>query len=387
MALKSELREAWDAANEGARKASLDLGELSQISEAVVGLRRSYAGLRSGQSPDFRSSATQVAYAVAYHPLHVYSYLSMLAEWGLGEEIFGSLPRVPRILSLGSGPAAEISAIARWLRLQNASFYSPIEVELVDQANWTSVRNHLTDPVVKDYHQSGLMSFSVFKMDLMTASAVKFLRNRVGQVDIVLLPSSVTEFSRGSDFNVFVSALRELVEAGAKLVLIDHDIPGFRSLIKPMMDGFEQSFCEIPKGKIYAPRPSVFLRDHFFDPQLGQSPSRTYKMAWFAVSNGDSYRSDPDTSVLSLVQDSFGVTVEPGEPEFVNPGWFREGMITGIECDECGGNLRSYRKRFALDCDNECAWVIVCTICREANDVAVYEESAQRHFRDWSKNG
>ena len=311
----------------------------------------------------------------------------MLAKWGLGEKIFGSLPRVPRILSLGSGPGAEVSAIARWLRLQNASFHSPIEVELADKANWTRVRNHLTDPAVRELHQSGLIRFSAFRRDLMTASAVEFLKNRVGQVDIVLLPSSVTEFSRGSGFNVFVSALRELVEAGAKLVLIDHDVPGFRSLIKPMMDGFEQSFCEISKGEIYAPPPSAFLRDHFFDPKLGQSPSRSYEMAWFVVSNRDAYRNDSDTSVLSLVHDSFGVSVEAGEPEFANPGWFCEGMITGIECDECGGNLWSYRKLFALDCDNECAWAIVCTLCREANDVDVYEESAQRHFRDWSKHG
>ena len=283
MILNDELQDLWAASDDAATRACRSFGDENLVQTEIARLRAFYSGHNQGDSPDFASEAVQIAYSVAYHPLHAYTYFSILESWGLGDAMFKSLNQSSRILCLGSGPAAEVTALIRWFRFRHRrTSPSPVFFELVDKASWTKVRNLVADPAVKEFKRSGLVDIQTRTGDLLDQSVIDYLKTRAGRYDIVLLPSSITEMSGNSRFPALVDALRSLVDAGSRLALLDHHIPGFKSSVEPLLAGFDVESGEIPKGSITCPRPNGWLEANLF--AVGSRPSRSYKFTWSVAS-------------------------------------------------------------------------------------------------------
>ena len=282
MPFDNELQDLWTALDDAATRACRSFGNESLIQAEIAALRSFYSGQNLGQSPNFADEAVQTAYVVAYHPLHSYSYLSMLQKWGLGEAMFSSLAPSPRILSLGSGAAAEVTALARWLKFrQRGGPPEPVMFELVDRVGWAKVRNLVADPAVEELKNSGVVEIKTKSGDLLSPEVIGFLKTCSGRYEVVLLPSSITEMSESPSFPALVAALRSLVESGSRLVVVDHDVPGLTNAIRPLLASYEVRSDEIPKGSIKCPLPNGWLRANLFGPS--QIPSRSYKFRWHVV--------------------------------------------------------------------------------------------------------
>ena len=166
--------------------------------------------------------------------------------------MFKSLNQSSRILCLGSGPAAEVTALidgsdfATGGHLHHPYFSNWLTKEL-DQGEKFGCR-----PGQKEFKKSGLVDIQTRTGDLLNQSVIDYLKTRAGRYDIVLLPSSITEMSGNSRFPALVDALRSLVDAGSRLALLDHDIPGFKSSVEPLLAGFMLSPVKFRRVRLLA---------------------------------------------------------------------------------------------------------------------------------------
>ena len=229
--------------------------------------------------PDFSQESARWAYAVAYHPAHVFTYLHLLLRRELGPAMFGHLCSPPRILVLGAGAAAETAAILRWFESTDFPHAIGARIMLADRADWFDIRRKMLEPIVGDFARSKQIKFEHTRIDFATSGAERFLRNHGGQADLVIAPSLLTEMTIPNQRVRLLDHLQDFMKTLARLAIIDHNVGtlGTDSLKPRGFRVVEQGRQDF--GGAVLPKPTQWIRKHFL--RGGALSSKdSYPMVW-----------------------------------------------------------------------------------------------------------
>lgn len=248
----------------------------SSIREEIAQLRHLY---RNGQAPDFARESARWAYAVAYHPAHVFTYLHLLLRRELGPAMFGHTSSPPRILVLGAGAGAETAAILRWFDSTGFPHAAGTRIMLADRADWFEIRRKMIEPVVGDFARSKQIKVEHTRIDFTASGAERFLRNHGGQADLVVAPSLLTELTIPSHRMRLLGHLQNFMRPHARLAIIDHNVGTLKAdSLSP------RGFRVVEQGRqdfrgAVLPKPTQWIRKHFL--RGGALSSKdSYPMVW-----------------------------------------------------------------------------------------------------------
>ena len=148
------LNDLWSDLNTVVQSACANR-DLQAIRGKIVELRNCYKQPGVHGAPNFNSPESRLAYAVAYHPAHAFSYLHLLSRRKFGPTLFASMNRPLNVLVLGAGIGAETVAMLRWLKDANCTWFRGSRLTLVDRAPWGDMRTLILVPTIRDSFQIG----------------------------------------------------------------------------------------------------------------------------------------------------------------------------------------------------------------------------------------
>ena len=252
---------------------------MEEVGQGVEYLRRQYASEKVTGPPRFDDEETRLAYAVTYHPAHSFAYLHLLLRRGLGDSIFGDLHRPPKVMVLGAGVGAETLAMLRWAEDKRPELLPGARFVLVDRASWRETRRAVLAPTVRRLWAENKIVFDEVTADLATQSGLDFVLGEAGHADVIFCPSVISEMISEHAQDGLLSAVRESLSPGAKLVLIDHKDPEFEHVSRQ----WSRQFLVISEGStpgVVIPQPSAWIRSNILTGANHRIPTRSYPMAW-----------------------------------------------------------------------------------------------------------
>ena len=251
--------------------------------ERIRYLREVYSNATTGEKPDFASRETQLSYAVAYHPAHVYTYFHLFQHSRIGDKVFAQRKNAPRILVLGAGLGAETAAVIHWHKHNAKTYEDPIRIEHVDLFDWEQCRSDILDPVVADAISSGRLHVTSKTLDLLSEQGLKFLANAQGVFNVVFMPSSLSELYAHKAYPRLLKHLRGLISDGAVMVMIDHDLPGFEKSVQPLTEGMRWESGRSAKGEIQVPQVPDWIKKNLLQSKDFLRPLSSYASTWMLI--------------------------------------------------------------------------------------------------------
>lgn len=285
MSLDAELLDLWNSSNLAGERACRAFGQIDHIKNCVRHLRSHYRTSGGTTPPSFELVETQLAYGVAYHPAHSHMYLSLLHREGIGQAVFGSDGDSCRVLLLGAGLGAEASAIVRWFGQSLSGRIPSLQMLQVDRINWEPVREDFVDPKISEAIRARKLSLSSKQIDLLSPHGKEFLTSVRGQFDVVFISSALTEMYEASSYGDLIEQLRWIIADGARLVIIDHDLPNFEPDTFQLVSGLYVRSGHIKKHELRVPPPNSWIAANVLDGSENCIPLRTYASRWMIVSN------------------------------------------------------------------------------------------------------
>lgn len=242
-----------------------------------------YGNATTGEKPDFASRETQLAYAVAYHPAHVYTYFHLFQHSKIGDKVFAQREHAPRLLVLGAGLGAETAAVMHWHEHNAKTYETPIRIEHVDLFDWEKCRQDILDPLVADAISSGRLKVTSKTLDLLSARGLKFLTDVKGKFNVVFVPSSLSELYKHKAYPRLLKHLKDLVSYGAVIVMIDHDLPGFKKSVQPLTEGMRFESGRSAKGQIRVPQVPDWIGKNLLQSKNKLRPLTSYASTWMLI--------------------------------------------------------------------------------------------------------
>ncbi|MGA1362037.1 MAG: hypothetical protein ACO36A_03855 [Ilumatobacteraceae bacterium] len=264
--------------------ACTQFGDYGRIKEQIIYLRGAY-DMQSEVPPNFDDDATRLAYAVAYHPGHAFTYLSLLVRKTLGDAAFGGVNGSPSVLILGAGPGAETLAILRWMEAVRPELLDGARFVMVDRAEWQSTRRSVLAPtVIRSWKEHGIR-FHQETTDISGEAGLDYLASEVPKADVIFCPSVFSELiAAGREAAVFESLLAHMAPT-ARLVLIDHKAVEFDHVSRQWSSHFSVLDEGLTLGAIL-PLPTMWLTTKFLDGSPDRIPTRKYPLLWWVLGPG-----------------------------------------------------------------------------------------------------
>jgi hypothetical protein len=228
-----------------------------------------------------------LAYGAAYHPAHSFAYLHLLLRKNLGQTIFGSVSRSPRILVLGSGLAAETLAITIWLQLHAPDVLSASHFTLVDRANWIHLRQQISFPILttKELGQQQIEVEEV-TLDLAEEAGESFLAGQISSYDLIFCPSLLSEMYTEKSSKRLIEVVHSLMSPQSVLVVFDHHLGNrWRNIRKVCAENFNFISESEKPAEIIIPAPPQWFREHLLDGSDGLKPLQTLTASWLILGN------------------------------------------------------------------------------------------------------
>jgi superfamily I DNA/RNA helicase len=91
-----------------------------------------------------------------------------------------------------------------------------------------------------------------------------------------------------------------------------------------------------------------------------------------------------ETTVSELIQKLFDEEVEIDHERFSQPGWYYQGQAP-LLCSDCESELEIFRKPYSTSKGEYEYWAIFCRGCAECSELDDFDSTAQKAFREWSK--
>jgi hypothetical protein len=259
--------------------ACTQFGDYGRIKEQIIYLRGAY-DTQSEVPPNFDDDATRLAYAVAYHPGHAYTYLSLLVRKTLGDAAFGGVTGSPTVLILGAGPGAETLAILRWMEAVRPELLDGARFVMVDRAEWQSTRRSVLAPTVSQTWKDHGVRFHQQTADITTAAGRDYLKREVPSADVIVCPSIVSEVITDGMDKDLQGWIVPYVSSGSRLVLVDHTTERYKHVAKQWSHALSV-VGEGETGGFSLPSTPAWIRENLLDrsaPKL--VPKESYKMTW-----------------------------------------------------------------------------------------------------------
>lgn len=228
-----------------------------------------------------------MAYGAAYHPAHSFAYLHLLLRRNLGQTIFGSVSRSPRILVLGSGLAAETLAITIWLRLHAPDVLSASHFTLVDRANWINLRRRISFPTLTT-KELGQQQFEVEEvtLDLADEAGESFLVGQIPSFDLIFCPSLLSEMYTERSSRRLIEVVRSFMSPQSVLVVLDHHLgDSWRNIRKECAENFNFISESEKPAEIVIPAPPQWFRGNLLDGSDGLIPLQKLTASWLILTN------------------------------------------------------------------------------------------------------
>ena len=283
MSADATLQQLWDVTYRPIEAICRKSHDIDIVRERIRNLRQVYRNATAGEKPDFASRETQLAYAVAYHPAHVYTYFHLFQHSKIGDKVFAQRENAPQVLVLGAGLGAETAAVMHWHKHNTKTYESPIRIEHVDLFDWEQSRQDILDPVVADAISSGQLEVVSKTLDLLSERGLKFLANAKGMFNVVFMPSSLSELYTHRGYPRLLKHLKDLISDGAVMVVIDHDLPEFKKSVRSLTEGMRCESGRSAKGQIRVPQVPDWIGKNLLQQKSNLRPLSSYASTWMLI--------------------------------------------------------------------------------------------------------
>lgn len=283
MSAERTLQQVWNATYSPIEAICQKSNDIDIVRARIRNLREVYGNATTGEKPDFASRETQLAYAVAYHPAHVYTYFHLLQHSQIGDKVFAQREHAPQLLVLGAGLGAETAAVMHWHEYNTKTYETPIQIQHVDLFDWEQCRQDILDPVVADAISSGRLQVTSKTLDLLSERGLKFLKNAKGKFNVVFVPSSLSELYKQTAYPRLLKHLKDLVSNGAVIVMIDHDLPEFKKSVQPLTEGMRCESGRSAKGQIRVPQVPDWIGKNLLQSKNKLRPLTSYASTWMLI--------------------------------------------------------------------------------------------------------
>lgn len=281
--------ELWREIHDALERALSDFGRLDEIRAEVVRLRRAYASRRA---PNFEREASRLAYAVAYHPVHTYSYFIALSDLGLGESLFSGLKKSPTVVVLGAGLCAETLAILRWMESFDSRLLQKSRFVLADRAKWNPTRRAILTPTVKSIWKENHIEFHEETADLSSDECRTFLSVEIPRADVIICPALLSEMITERTERSLIDKILPYLPTNARLAFLDHRYKEFTHVTQQWSNKYGLKVVEsgtLDKLRnatpLIFPPPSPWVSANILDGTDGLIPKRRpYDLSWIVVS-------------------------------------------------------------------------------------------------------
>lgn len=277
-----DLKDLWTEINTVVEEACAG-PKLDAIRDEIVKLRDCYRQPELWGAPNFALPEMRLAYAVAYHPSHAYSYLELLSRQQFGPKLIASMQRPLKVLVLGAGIGAETLAMLRWLRAENCVWFRGSQLTLVDRAPWADTRRQILEPMIRDSLQFFSLGVRQVRTDFSTPEGHKVLTTLVPQADLILAPSLVTELITEHSEEQLHICLRNYMRPGCRLLLVDHGYSKFQHVALQWSRNFKNIPNATSRCLVPIPRPSTWIRSNLLTGSSGLIPITKYELSWFLL--------------------------------------------------------------------------------------------------------
>lgn len=257
--------------------------DLQLIRSEIEALRNHYRMPQTFGAPSFGSIETRLAYAVAYHAPHAYSYLELFSRQQFGPKLFASMHRPLNVLVLGAGIGAETLAMLRWLRAENCKWFRGSQLTLVDRARWADTRRLILQPMIRDSRRFFDLGIRQVLTDLSTPEGNEKLKELVPAADLILAPSLVTELITEHSEEQLHVCLRNFMKPNSRLLLIDHGKAEFRHVASRWSHDFKEAPNATSQCQVAIPRPSAWITKNLLIGTSGLIPNRHYELSWYLL--------------------------------------------------------------------------------------------------------
>lgn len=274
-----ELKTLWVDLNTVVHSACIS-HDLAAIRKEIVKLRSVYKQRELRGAPNYDLPETRLAYAVAYHPAHAFSYLHLLSRRQFGPTLFASMHRPLNILVLGAGIGAETLAMLHWLRAENCTWFRGSQLTLVDRAPWADTRRQILEPMIRDSLQFFNLGVRQVRTDFSTPEGHKVLKTLVPQADLILAPSLVTELISEHTEEQLHVCLRSFMKSKSRLLLIDHGYAEFRHVSLQWSRDFADVLSATDHCEVVINQPSDWIRRNLLVGGGLLTPVSKYLMTW-----------------------------------------------------------------------------------------------------------
>lgn len=273
-----DLKDLWNDLNTVVQEACVGR-DLDAVRKGIVELRSYYKQRDQRGAPKFDLPETRLAYAVAYHPAHAFSYLHLLSRRQFGHTLFASMQRPLNVLVLGAGIGAETLAMLRWLHAENCSWFRGSQLTLVDRAPWADTRKLILEPMIR-----GPLKFLDLEIreectDFSTPKGRDVLERLVPNADLILAPSLVTELITEHSEEQLHACLRSFMKPKSRLLLIDHGYAEFRHVTLQWSRDFTDVLSATSHCEVVINQPSDWIRRNLLVGGLS-TPVTKYFMTW-----------------------------------------------------------------------------------------------------------
>ncbi len=277
-----DLKDLWNDLNTVLQEACAGR-DLDAIRDGIVELRSDYKERDLRGAPNFDSLEKRLAYAVAYHAPHAYSYLDLLSRQQFGPKLFASMQRPLNVLVLGAGIGAETLAMLRWLRAENCTWFRGSRLTLVDRAPWADTRRLILEPMIRDSIKFFELGIRQVRTDFSTSEGHEVLKKLIPEADLILAPSLVTELiSEHSEEQLHV-CLQSFMKPKSRLLLIDHGYAEFRHVAFQWSRDFKKVPNATSQCQVTIHRPSAWIRKNLLIRTSGLIPNTHYDLSWFLL--------------------------------------------------------------------------------------------------------
>lgn len=277
-----DLKDLWNDLNAVVQEACAGR-DLDAIRDGIVELRSDYKERDLRGAPNFDSPEKMLAYAVAYHPAHAFSYLHLLSRRKFGSTLFASLHRPLNVLVLGAGIGAETLAMLRWLQGENCVWFRGSQVTLVDRAPWADTRRLILKPMIRDSLQFFDLGIRQVSTDFSTPEGHTVLTKLIPHADLILAPSLVTELITAHSEERLQICLRNFMKPGSRLLLIDHEQPEFRHVALQWSRDFTNVLNVPSQCEVAIKQPSGWISRNLLVGTDGLIPITRYSMSWYLL--------------------------------------------------------------------------------------------------------
>ncbi|MBM4076606.1 MAG: hypothetical protein FJ267_13325, partial [Planctomycetes bacterium] len=254
-----DLKDLWNDLNTVVQEACVGR-DLDAVRNGIVDLRSHYRQPELWGAPNFDSPETRLAYAVAYHPSHAYTYLDLLSRQQFGHKLFASMQCPLNVLVLGAGIGAETLAMLRWLRAEDCSWFRGSQLTLVDRAPWADTRKLILEPMIQDPLKFLDLEIREVRTDFSTSEGHDALERLLPDADLILAPSLVTELITEHSDEKLHFCLRNFMRPGSRLLLVDHGYPNFQHVAFQWSRDFKKVPESTSRCRVEIHRPSEWIR-------------------------------------------------------------------------------------------------------------------------------